>query len=149
LEALATELAGIQRPSEVVERRSLVVAYLVARSLEKDQVPGASQAMREAHVPFALVSVETLERENDRLVSLQPLENRAGEQFADTFFDLGFRDPTGEQRSDPSRRERSTSLLYDSFCKSSRVGCVGADDDDKAPGRVAQPMRGSEDAAAD
>ena len=55
----------------------------------------APEVMREAHVPFALLSVETLERQNDALLILQPLENCAGEQFAGTFLDLAFRDPAG------------------------------------------------------
>jgi hypothetical protein len=149
LEALEAEFAGVQPPSEFVERRSLVIAYRVARSIEQDQVSRAPQAMRKAHVPFALVSVETLERKNDGLLRLQPLENGAGEQFADTLLDLGFRDSTGEQRSYPSRREGRASLLDDSFGEPSRLRCLSADDDKKAPRRVAQPMRRSENAAAD
>jgi hypothetical protein len=89
--------------------------------------------MREAHIPFALVGVETFERENDGLPSLQPLEHGAGKQFADTFLDLGFRDPAGEQRSYPSRGERRATLLDDSFGEPGGVRCVGADDDKKAP----------------
>jgi hypothetical protein len=149
LKALEAELAGVQRPSELVERRSLVVAHLVARSLQQDQVSRAPQPMREADVAFALLSVETLEWENDGLPSLQPLENSPGEQFADTLLDLGLRDSTGKQRSYPSGCERGTTLLDDSFSESGRLRCLGADDDKKAPGRVAQPMRGSENAAAD
>ena len=132
LEALEAELAGVQRPSELVERRSLVVAYGVARSVQQDQVPRAPQAMRHTDVPFALVGVETLERENDGLLRLQPLKNGAGEQFPDTFLDLRFRDPTGEQRSYPSRRERRASLLDDSFGEPGRLRCLGADDDEQA-----------------
>jgi hypothetical protein len=57
--------------------------------------------MREAHVPSTLSSVETLERQNDVLPGLQPLENGAGQQLVGTLLDLAFRDPTGEQRSYP------------------------------------------------
>ena len=149
MEALKAEVAGVQRPSEFVKRRSLVLAYRVARSLQQDQVSRASQAMRESHVPFTLVSVETLQRENHGLPSLQSLENGGGEQFADTLLDLGLGDPTGEQRSYPSRRERRASLLDDSVGEAGRLRCVGADDDKKAPRRVAQSMRGRENAAAD
>jgi hypothetical protein len=132
LEALETELARVQRPSELIDRRSFVVAYRVARSVQQDQVSRTPQAMRETDVPLALLSVETLERENDRLPRLQPLENGTGEQFADTLLDLGFRDPTGEQRSYPSRRERRASLLNDSFGEPSRLRCLSADDDKEA-----------------
>ena len=149
LKALEAELTGVQRPSELVERRTLVVAYLVARSLQQDQVSWAPQAMREAHVAFALLSIEALEWENDGLPSLQPLENGACEQFADPLLDLGLRDSTGKQRSHPSRCERGTTLLDDSLGEPGRLRCLGADDDKQAPGRVAQPMRGSENAAAD
>ena len=55
----------------------------------------APKAMREAHVPFALCSVETLERQNDALPRLEPLQNGAGQQLVGTFLDLAFRDPTG------------------------------------------------------
>lgn len=41
LEALASELAGVERPPELVERRSLVVTNLVARGLQQDQVSRA------------------------------------------------------------------------------------------------------------
>jgi hypothetical protein len=51
--------------------------------------------VREAYVAFALCSVETLERHNDALPRLQPLENGAGEQFRGTFLELAFRDPAG------------------------------------------------------
>jgi hypothetical protein len=51
--------------------------------------------MGETHIPFALSSVETLERQNDALTGLQPLENGASEQFARTFLDLAFGDPAG------------------------------------------------------
>ena len=54
LEALEAELAGVQRPPELVECRSLAVDRLVARSVQQDQVTRAPEAMREAHVPFAL-----------------------------------------------------------------------------------------------
>ena len=149
LEALEAEFAGVQRPSEFVERRSLVVAHVVARSVQQDQVSRATQAMREADESFALVSGETLERENDGLLRLQPLENGASQQFVDAFLDLGFRDPTGEQCSYPSRCERCAALLNDSFGKPGRPRRLSADDDEKASGRVAQPIRGSQDAAAD
>ena len=105
--------------------------------------------MREAHVPFALQSVETLERQNDALLRLQPLENGAGEQLARTFLDLAFRDPTGQQCSYPSGCERRAALLDDSLGEPCRLRRLGADDDEKAPGRVAQPIRGSENAAPD
>jgi hypothetical protein len=89
--------------------------------------------MREAHVAFALVGVETLERENDGLPSLQPLENCAGEQFADTFLDLGFRNPAGEKRPHPSRCERRAPLLDDPLGEPRGIRCVCADDDKQAP----------------
>jgi hypothetical protein len=95
LEALESELAGVERSPEFVERRSLAVEYLVARSVQQDQVSRTPQAVREAYVAFALRSVETLERHNNALSRLQPLENGAGEQFRGTFLDLAFRDPTG------------------------------------------------------
>ena len=133
MEALEAEFTGVQRPSKLVQRRTLVVAHRVARSFQQDQVPRAAQAMREAYIAIALVGVETLERENDGLPSLQPLENSAGEQFADTFFDLGFRNPAGEQRSYPSRCERRAPLLDDPFGEPGRIRCVCADDDKKAP----------------
>jgi hypothetical protein len=44
--------------------------------------------MREAYVPFALQSVEPLERQNDALLRLKSLENGGGEKFAGAFFDL-------------------------------------------------------------
>lgn len=133
LEALETKLAGVQRPSELVERRSLVLAYRVARSLQQDDVSRAPQTMREAHVPFALASVKALERENHGLPRLQPFVSGGGEQLAGALLDLRFRDPTGEQRPHPSRGERGASLLDDSFGKPGRRRCLGADDDKKAP----------------
>jgi hypothetical protein len=93
LEALQSEFASVERPPEFVECRSLVVAPLGARSIQQYQVSRAPEAMREAHVPFALWSVETLERQNNALPRLQPLENDAGEQFAGAFLDLRFLDP--------------------------------------------------------
>jgi hypothetical protein len=51
--------------------------------------------MRETHVPCALRSVETLERQNDVLPRLEPLESRGGQQLIGTFLDLAFRDPAG------------------------------------------------------
>ena len=133
MEALQAEFAGVQRPSELVERRTLVIAHRVARGFQQDQVSRAAQAMRKAHIAFALVGVETLERENDGLPSLQPLEHGAGEQLADAFLDLGFWDPAGEQRSYPSRCERRATLLDDSFGEPGGLRCVSADDDKKAP----------------
>jgi hypothetical protein len=133
LETLEAELAGVQGPSELVQRRPLVIAYGVARSLEQDQVSRAAQAVGEAHVAFALLSVETLERENDGLVSLQPFEDGAGEQFAHPVLDLGFRHSTSEQRSYSSRCDRRATLLDDAFGEPSRLRCVGTDDDEKAP----------------
>ena len=95
VEALESEFAGVEGPPDVVERRSLRVEYLLARSLQEDQVSRALEGMREAHVPFALLSVETLERQNDGLPGLQPLLNGGGEQIVRTVVDLTFRDPTG------------------------------------------------------
>ena len=95
LEALESELIGVERPAKLVECRSPVVEHLLSRSLQQDQVSRAPEAMGEAHVPFPLQSVETLERHNDVLPRLQPHENRAGEEFAGTCLDLAFRDPTG------------------------------------------------------
>jgi hypothetical protein len=51
--------------------------------------------MRETHVACPLRSVETLERHNDVLPRLEPLESRAGQQLIGAFLDLAFRDPTG------------------------------------------------------
>ena len=95
LEALESEFAGVERPPEFVERRSLVVEYLLARSVQQDQVSRPTEAMRETDVSFALRGVETLERQNDALFRLQPLANRASQEFAGTFLDLALRDPTG------------------------------------------------------
>ncbi len=133
MEALEAEFAGVQRPSELVKRRSLVVPYRIARGFQQDQVSRAPQPVREAHVPFALRSVEALERENDGLASLKALENGAGEQLADTFLDLGFRDPTGQQRSHSSRCERRAPLLDDSLGEPGRLRRIGTDDDKQAP----------------
>ena len=105
--------------------------------------------MRKAHVPFALCSVETLERQNDALPRLEPLQNSAGQQLVGTFLDLAFRDPTGQQFSYPSACERSPPLLDHSVGEPCRLRRLRADDDQKAPGRVAQPMRGSQDAGPD
>jgi plasmid stabilization system protein ParE len=58
LEALEAELTRVQRPSELVERRSLVVAYRVARCVQQDQVSRAPQYVRKAHVAFSLLRVE-------------------------------------------------------------------------------------------
>ena len=95
MKALKSKFARVERPPEFVECRSLVVEHLIARSVQQDQVSRASEVMREAHVPCALCGVETLERQNDALVRLKPLENGAGEQLVGTFLDLTFRDPTG------------------------------------------------------
>jgi hypothetical protein len=95
LETLESEIAGVERSPEFVECRSLGVEHVGPGSIQQDQVPRPPEAMREAHVPFALLSVETLERQNDGLLSLQPLENGAGEQFLGTLLDLAVRDPTG------------------------------------------------------
>ncbi len=54
LEPLESEFASVERPSQFVECRSLVVEYLVARSVEHDQVSRAPETMREANVSFAL-----------------------------------------------------------------------------------------------
>jgi hypothetical protein len=115
LEPLESEFAGVERPSQFVECRSLVVEYLVARSIEQDQVSRAPESMREAHVSFAVCSVESLERQDDALLRLKPLENGAREQFAGTFLDVGVRDPTGQQRSYPAGRERRSALLDNSL----------------------------------
>jgi hypothetical protein len=58
-------------------------------------VSWAPEVIRETHVPCALRSVETLERQNDVLPRLEPLESRGGQQLIGTFLDLAFRDPTG------------------------------------------------------
>jgi hypothetical protein len=79
VKALESKFAGVERPPEFVECRSLAVEYLVARSVQQDQVSRAPKAVREAHVPFALCSVETLERQNDALPRLEPLQNGAGQ----------------------------------------------------------------------
>jgi hypothetical protein len=70
LEPLESELAGVQRPPQLIECGALAVEYRVARSVQQDQVSRAAEAMREAHVPFALAGVETLEGQNDALTSL-------------------------------------------------------------------------------
>ena len=95
LKSLEPEFAGVKGPPELVERRPLVAEYLLARSVQQDQVSRAPQTMGEAHVPLALGSVETFERQNDGLVSLQPLEDGAGKQLTGPFLDLVLRDPTG------------------------------------------------------
>ena len=107
----------------------------------------APKAMGKAHEPFALFSVETLEGQNDALPRLQPLLDRAGEQLTGTRLDLAFRDPTGEQLAHPTRCERRPALLDDSLGKARRLRRLGSDDDEKAAGRVAQPMRRREHAA--
>ncbi len=54
LEALESEFAGVERPPEFVECGTLVVEYLVAWSVEQDQVSWTPEAMGKAHIPFAL-----------------------------------------------------------------------------------------------
>ena len=149
LEALESEFAGVERPPEFVECRSLVVEHLLARSVQQNQVSRAPQAMREAHIAFALFRIKTLERQNDALARLQPLENGAGEEFAGTLVDLAIRNPAGQQFSDPSRRERRPPLLDDSLGESCGLGGLGTDDHEKAPGGVTKTMGRSQDAAPD
>jgi hypothetical protein len=88
LETLESEFASVERPSQFIECRSLVVEHLVARSVEQDQVSRAPEGMREAYVPFALESVEALEGQNDALPRLKSLENGGGEKFAGALVDL-------------------------------------------------------------
>src|SRR6185437_5849752 len=95
VEALDSKFAGVEGPPEVVEGRSLVVEYLLARRLQQDQVSRPLEGVCEAHVPFALYGVETLERQNDALPRLQPFLDGGGEQVTCTSLDLAFRDPTG------------------------------------------------------
>ncbi len=95
LEALEPELAGVERAPELVEFGSLVVEYLVARSVQQNQVPRAPEAVRQAHVPLALRSTQTFERQDNGLLCLQPLEDCASEHFARAFLDLAIRDPSG------------------------------------------------------
>lgn len=96
--------------------------------------------MRKAHVPFALGSIETFERQNNALPSLQPLENGAGQQLPGAFIELTFRHPTSQQGSDPSRCERRPALLDHSLGERCGLRSVGADDDNQTPWRVAQPV---------
>jgi hypothetical protein len=105
--------------------------------------------VREAYVPFAFCSVETLERHHNALARLQPLENGAGEQFRGAFLDFAFRDPARKQLSYPSGYERRRTLFNNSRGELRGLRRFGPDDDNKAPGRVAQPMRRSEDARPD
>jgi len=149
LEALDSELAGVERAPQFVECRSLAVEYLLARSLEQDQVSRAAKAVREPHVPFALQSVESLEGQNNALLGLQALQDSAGEQLVGAFLDLALCDPTGEERSHPAGGERRPALLHDSLGEPCGLRRLGADDDEKAPGRVAQPMRRSQNPAPD
>jgi hypothetical protein len=88
LEAFESELAGIERPSQFIECRSLAVEHLGARSLEQDQVSRAPELMRQAYVPFALQSVEALKGQNDGLPRLKSLENGTAKKFAGALVDL-------------------------------------------------------------
>jgi hypothetical protein len=107
-----------------------------------------TEAMRETDISFALCGVEALERQNDALLRLQPLANCASQEFAGPFLDLALRDPTREQCSHASRGEHRPALLDYSLGELCGLRRLGADDDEETSGRIAQPMRGSENAAA-
>ena len=96
----------------------------------------APKVMREPHVPFALKGVETLERQNDALFRLQPLEYGAGEQFTAAFLNLVLRDAAGEQRPHPTRCERRAAVLHNSLGEPRGLRRLCADDDEEATGQV-------------
>jgi hypothetical protein len=114
LKPFEAELAGIEGPPELVQGRPLVIEYLVARSLQQDQVPRTPEAVRETDVALALAGIKAFQRQDDRLPCLQPFQDGGGEQLLHAVFDLVRVDAIGQQRPYPHGRERRAALLDDS-----------------------------------
>jgi hypothetical protein len=146
LEAFASELAGVEGSTELIESRPLVVEDLVARGLNQDQVPGAPFTVREPDKAFTLRRVETRYRNDSAVTRLEPLHDRRVEQLPGTRLDFVGRDPAGKQDPDPGRRQDRTSFLDDALGESVRLRRRSAHYQQQAPGRVTKTIRRTEDA---
>src|SRR5271165_4306466 len=73
LEALAAELAGVERAAQLVERGVVLLADLLAGGLEQDQVARALERGGDAHERLTLADVEAVDAEHDGLPVLDAL----------------------------------------------------------------------------
>lgn len=146
LEALAAELACVERPAELIETGTLLLEDLITGGLDQDQVAWAPFAVRQPNEAFTLGGVEALDRQHHALPRFESLQDGHIEQLASARLDLLCRDTAREQRVDLRKREHRARFLDHSFGEPVGLRRRSADDQQQASRRVAKAVRGTEDA---
>ncbi len=112
-------------------------------------MPWALKAVRQAYPPLAFLSVKRLDRDEHRLVGLQPFEDGCSEQLVRTRLNVTVGHPPGQHRAHPREREHDAALLHHPVREARGLGSRGADYDDQAARRVAHPVGRSQNTTAD
>ena len=151
LEALAAELARVERAAQLVDGRAVLLGDLVARDLEEDQVARTLGGGGHPHEDLAPLGADALGGEDDALARLQALGDGGVEQLArrvprrSSSGDASLRAAPGPCRARTARscpRARAAA-------KRSRSAGDAQTIDDEAAGRVAHAVGGPQDARAD
>jgi hypothetical protein len=61
---LSAEFTGVEGTAKLVQRRALLIPYLIARRVEKDQMPWTLKAVRKTYVALAFLSVKSFDRDD-------------------------------------------------------------------------------------
>jgi len=67
LKALGAELAGIERPAQLIQCGGVLLAHALARGLQQDQMPRAAELCRDAHERLTLGRREAVRAQHHRL----------------------------------------------------------------------------------
>ena len=148
LEALGTELAGVEPAAQVVERGAVLLAHAVARDLEQDQVARAPDARGHAHEALAVLGLDAVDPDDDARVLLQALEDGGVEQLRGALLGLLLRDAAGEQRANAGEREHGAAVLEGAADEAVALLGRPGDDDDEAARRVAHAVGRAQHARA-
>src|SRR5207302_8741249 len=97
LEALGPELARVERPAQLVQRRDVLLTHALARGLEQDQVARAAELGGHAHERLALRRFEPVRGQHDRLARLEALAHGRLQQLLRARRQLLLGDASGQQ----------------------------------------------------
>jgi len=111
-------------------------------------MPRTLKAVRKTHVPLAFLRVKSFDRDDYRLTGLESLQDSGGKQLVRPLLKPAAAPSCGQQRTDPRKRQNRGALLDDPFREPDGLRSRGADHDDQAPRRVANPISRSKDLTA-
>src|SRR5687767_13572807 len=122
VEALAAELARVEPPPQLVQRREIPLGDLVTRRLEQDQVTRAAGLRREPREPLALFRGHPVRDDHGGLVRSQPLRRGRAQQLRRASVDLLVRYASCEQLAHLDGGKQSALLLDDAVGERLAVG---------------------------